>query len=112
MIVLAWLSEDERVRESAAQWSLLTAAEKQRVEIEVLCPAVGVEPADFIRAVAATAWELGIEFPLRVGIKDLRSYVRQMNYDLLLSGPTLGLFPASRDALGCWKRACRSPYSP
>jgi DNA-binding transcriptional regulator YiaG len=94
MIVLAWLCEDERVRAVAAQWSLLTSVEKQKVEIETLCLAVGVEPADFIRAVAAAAWELGIEFPLRLGIKDLRSYVRQFDYDLL-SGRTIELFPAS-----------------
>jgi len=94
MIVLAWLCEDERVREAAAQWSLLTSAEKQKVEIETLCLAVGVDPADFIRGVAATAWELGIEFPLRVGIQDLRSYVRRWDYDLL-SGRTRALFPTS-----------------
>jgi DNA-binding transcriptional regulator YiaG len=95
MIVLAWLSEDEGVSEVAAQWSLLTSGDKHKMEIERLCLAAGVEPADFMGAVAATAWELGIEFPLRVGFEDLRSYVQQMNYDLLLSGPTLGPFPAS-----------------
>ena len=45
MIVLAWLSDDERVREVAAQWCLLTSGDKQKVEIERLCLAVGVEPA-------------------------------------------------------------------
>ena len=94
MIVLACLSENEQVHEVAAKWSSLTSGDKQKVEIETLCLAVGVEPADFIGAVAATAWELGIEFPLRVGFKDLRSYVRQWDYDLLL-GRTLALFPAS-----------------
>jgi DNA-binding transcriptional regulator YiaG len=64
------------------------------VEIEVLCLAVGVEPADFIRGVAATAWELGIEFPLRPGIGDVWSYIQQVEYDLL-SGPTLGPIPTS-----------------
>ena len=84
MIVLAWLSEDERVREVADVWSLLTAAEKQRVEIEVLCQAVGVEPADFIRGVAATAGELGIKVPLRPGFGDVRPYIQQVvEYDLL-----------------------------
>jgi DNA-binding transcriptional regulator YiaG len=95
VIVLAWLSEDERVREVAAVWSSLTAAEKLRVEIEVLCLAVGVEPADFIRAVAAIAEELKIKFSLRPECGDVRPYTQQaVEYDLL-SRPTLGPIPTS-----------------
>jgi hypothetical protein len=95
MIVLAYLSEDEGVREVAAVWSSLTAAGKQRVEIEVLCLAVGVEPADFIRGVSATAWELGMKIPLRPEFGDVRPYTQQaVEYDLL-SRPTLGPIPTS-----------------
>jgi len=65
------------------------------VEIEVLCLAVGVDPADFIRGVAATAWELGIKVPLRPEFGDVRPYIQQVvEYDLL-SAPTLGPIPTS-----------------
>jgi DNA-binding transcriptional regulator YiaG len=95
VIVLAWLSEDERVREVAAVWSTLTTAEKQRVEIEVLCLAVGVEPADFMRGVSSTAWGLGIKIPLRPEFGDVRPYIQQaVEYDLR-SRPTLGPIPTS-----------------
>jgi DNA-binding transcriptional regulator YiaG len=99
MIVLAWLSDDARVREIATSWSRLTHAEKRKVEIERLCLEVGVEPADFVRAVAGAAWELGIEFPLNFGLGDVRTYVQQVEYDLL-SGPTLGPIPTYWYAFG------------
>ena len=107
MMVLAWLCEDERVRHVAARWSSLTGAEKQKVEIERLCQEVGMEARDFIREAAGTAWELGIEFPLRFRIEDVWSYVQQVEYDLA-SGPTLGPVPISlRLSRGVHRKATR-----
>ena len=99
LIVLAWLSEEERVREVAARWSWLTQSEKWKVGIKTLCLVVRVEPVDFIRAVAGTAWELGIEFPLQFGIDDVRSYVQQVEYELWL-GPALAPIPTVLYAFG------------
>jgi DNA-binding transcriptional regulator YiaG len=99
LVFLAWVSKGQRVREVATSWSRLTHAEKLRVEIERLCLETGVEPVDFISGVAETAWELGVEFSLKFDLGDVRTYVRQVEYDLL-SGPTLGPIPASWYAWG------------
>ena len=106
MMVLAWLCENERVREVATLWSWLTHAEKLTVEIERLCQEVGVEAKDFIREAAGTAWELWVEFPLKFDLGDVRSYLQQVEYDLL-SGPTLGPIPTSWYAFGDEQHRCR-----
>ncbi len=60
-IVLASLSDDERVRTVADRWNSLPSELKRIVEIETLCHSAGIASEVVFGKVAATAFELGID---------------------------------------------------
>jgi DNA-binding transcriptional regulator YiaG len=67
IIVLAWLSDDDRARAVRDCWNSLSRRVKHNVEVEDLCRAVGIDAGHFFGIVAATAFRLGMDISVFIG---------------------------------------------
>jgi len=67
MILLGWLSEDDRVRAIAGRWSSLPRTIRPQVELEELCREIGLDRAVFGHNITMTAFDLGIDVSALLG---------------------------------------------
>jgi hypothetical protein len=67
MMWLAWHARDERTRDVARRWRALGRTERNCTDIEALCDEAGLHEGEFLGAVVATAFELGINVAPVIG---------------------------------------------
>jgi DNA-binding transcriptional regulator YiaG len=67
MLTLGWLSGDPKAGAVRKRWCSLPREVRNRVEVEDLCQAVGIDPGEFFGLVATTAYRLGMDVSEFIG---------------------------------------------